>query len=756
LYMPGISGNKGIRLKVEVKDSRERVTGSLKYVNDLPDRGMLHGKFFRLPVSRARLISVDREEALKVPGVFRIFTAADFTGEVPRYGPMVMDQPILAVDEVRYFGEPVAIVLAGSAQAAEAGVARLTARYEELTPVLRPGAGPEEAGGLVADQSHLYDQALKGTNINSRFTYAWGDCDAARKGSDLVLENTYTSPPIHHHAMETYTCIAEPESDGVAVTTAIQSPFQTRRILSAMLGLPQSKVKIRSLPLGGGFGGRGYPKAEPAAAWFAHTLGRPVKISLSGKEGFLVGQRESASIRVITGFDRTGLLTFQEMFADFGVGAYSDISPRVINKSGMLGSGPYRIPHNRVVFTGYYTNTTPSTAFRGFGAPHINFAIEAQMEEAAGRLGISGLEIRLKNLPDKGEVFIPNEKPADGDWKACLLQGAEKIGLGTPAPAGRVRVIAAGIKNSIAATTYFARVRLHSDGSAAVYAGTSEMGQGSRSVMAKLVNEYLGVPLEAVEAVNADTERVPFDFVTASSRSTVSMGIAIRDACGQIRQELFRLAEKHFGRIPLEIREDRVVLEGGEEYPYQEILSAEYGPFMGEIERVGSFVAEKDSRNPLGGHCTFYEFVVTALEMSVDQDTGEISVHRMVNVVDAGRIINPRRAAGVDEGGAVMGLGAAVMEHLTYGPDGRLLNGSTLDYRIPTFLDIPEEMESWFIENRDGPGPGGEKGIGEGAILAVAPAIREGIYLCTGVNIRDLPFTPETVWKHLKERQNIY
>ena len=504
------------------------------------------------------------------------------------------------------------------------------------------------------------------------------------------------------------------------------------------------------MEMGGGFGGRGYPKIEPAAAWFAHDLQQPLKIKLTAEEGFLVAQRESAFIKMRNGFSKNGRMLFHDIKADFGTGAYLDISPRVINKSGMLGSGAYKIDNVNIRFRGIKTNTTPTTAFRGFGAAHVCFALESQLDEAARKLGLDSVEIRMKNLPNKGEQIIPAEKPVDGDWKGCFMKAADKIGFYDEAPDNRARSIAIGIKNSIAATTAFTRVRINTDGSAMVYIGTSEMGQGSKAVAAKYINRFLGIDIDQVHVVAAKTESVPFDFITASSRSTVSMGLSIENACSKLQAELFEIVEQNYSETPRKIEAGAVLTDSGTRISFYEILAKRFGAFLGELEASGEFVAEKDSRNQLGGPCLFYEFVVTAVETSVDHETGELKIHRMVNVSDAGRLINPIRAAGVDEGGAVMGIGGAAMEQLIYSDDGILRNGSTLDYRLPTIMDIPEEMDSYFIENRDGPGPGGEKGIGEGAILAVAPAIKEGTFKCTGLDIREQPYTSELIWRHLK------
>ncbi|MFW6261414.1 MAG: xanthine dehydrogenase family protein molybdopterin-binding subunit, partial [Spirochaetota bacterium] len=293
-----------------------------------------------------------------------------------------------------------------------------------------------------------------------------------------------------------------------------------------------------------------------------------------------------------------------------------------------------------------------------------------------------------------------------------------------------------------------------------VYVGTTEMGQGARTTMAKIAARSLGVPLDRVTVVAGDTGAVPFDSLTASSRSTVSMGNAVKSACERLRAHIDAIAAEHEDELApaAETGAHRyrhaagAVLLGDRSVPYPDVLAAHFGPRQGELEATGEYLAVRDASHPLGGPTPFYEYLVTGIELRVDRETGVVKVTKLVTMTDAGRIVNPRRAAGLDEGGAVMGLGFTFFEHLVQNEHGRILNPSSLDYRIPAIDDVPTVMHSEFLENGDGPGPFGEKGMGEGGILAIAPAAAAAIEQATGVRLRQLPFTAERIWQALNER----
>lgn len=698
-------------------DVAERVLGRLRYIDDVAMEGLLHGRFVRSEVAHARLRRIDTARAAAHPGVVRVLTAADLArdGRVPRFGPLVADQPVLADDVTRYRGEPIALVVARTKRAAAEGAALVTVEVEVLPPVLDVADALRLPAIHPAQERPAAQRAWAGTNVMGVWDFGWGDLEAAQARTAVVVEGRYSSPFAHHLAIETHGVIAVPEPDRLTVLSSAQHPFVLRRVLATMLDWPEDAVRVRSMPMGGSFGAKGYPKIEPAGALAALALRQPVKVVIDAEEAFLTAQREGSEVRARTGFDADGRITFQDMAVDFLVGAWSDISPRVVLKSGLHALAPYRAPAARVRARGLFSTTPPTTAFRGFGAPHTILALEGQMDRAAARLGIDPLELRLRNIRARGEPSAYGETPVDGDWASLLRMAADGLGWDAPRRAGVGRGVAIGVKSCIPGTTSGARVRLGADGHAILEVGTSEMGNGTGALLAGLVEQRLGGQARSVSVVAADTGLTPPDALTASSRSTVHMGNAVQAACDDL---LARLA-------------------------------ADRPDGDAEVVGQGSYTAEADPTHPLGGPTPFYEAVATAVELTVDERTGHLDIERIVHVTDAGRVLDPVRARGLDEGGLLMGIGLAISEQLVLDADGRARNGSSLDYRIPTTRDVPPRMTSLFLENSDGPGPEGAKGLAEGGILAVAPAICAAVADATGLFLGDLPLTPERIWRAL-------
>ncbi|HEY6058061.1 MAG TPA: molybdopterin cofactor-binding domain-containing protein, partial [Candidatus Limnocylindrales bacterium] len=548
--------------------------------------------------------------------------------------------------------------------------------------------------------------------------------------------------------------IAAPDRDGLAIWSAIQHPYALQAAIARVVGLPLSRVRVFAPDPGGAFGGKQHAKFEPLVAFLALRTGRPVRLALSLEQTFQAVRRSAFEIRVRSGFRSDGLLAFQDIESDALMGAYSDIAPRVISKSGYLMCGPYRVPAARMRVRAILSHTTPATAFRGFGTPQVSWAIESQMDEAARRLGIDRLRIRLANLARRGEPVVPGDRPADGDWAQAVGKAAAAIGWDDPAPRGRGKGIAVAIKASATTGASYAIARLLYDGSLIVMAGTSDMGQGARTVLAQIASEELGVTLDRIAIVMGDTSTVPFDLQTSASRSTVFMGTAVQVACRDVRRQLAEMARDHFG-----LAADAVIVEPGRvclpgrDLAYGELLAEVMGPVMGEVIGTGSRRGEFVASHPLGGPPAFYEFNCTAVEVAVDDETGEIRILRHVSVADVGKAINPAHVEMQDEGAAVMGIGHTLMEHLVLDEHGRFVNLGALDYRIPTTKDMPLDLRSLFVENEDGPGPHGSKGAGEGGIIAVSPAVASAVTDATGVVIRDLPLTPERVWRALQDRR---
>ena len=402
------------------------------------------------------------------------------------------------------------------------------------------------------------------------------------------------------------------------------------------------------------------------------------------------------------------------------------------------------------------SHTVPSTAFRGFGNPQQIWAIESNMDEAARQLGIDPLELRLRNLARTGDPFIPGDTPADGEWPrdAPPRGRADRLGRRRcrPAAAAGSR---SGLKEGPTTGLSYSTVRLLADGSVVVYAGTSDMGQGARTIFAQIAAGELGAPIEWVTVVMGDTAVVPYDQQTSASRSSVLMGNAVLNACRDVQAKLRSMAARLEGVDEATITVDRgvVTLPDGRELPIRDVLVRGLGRLGGEVIGRRRDAQGGAARPPARRDApAFYEF-------NCDRRRGRgRSRHRRRHGCPARDGVGRRarrstrgQVRGQDEGAAIMGLGHTLMEHYIYDDRGRLRNLGAIDYRIPTSMDLPLEMTSDAIENADGPGPYGAKGMSEGALLCVAPAVAAAVRDATGVVIRDLPLTPERVWRALQE-----
>jgi CO/xanthine dehydrogenase Mo-binding subunit len=742
-------------------DALEKVTGRARYVTDLELPGMLHARLVRSPYAHARIVRVDTRAAAAVPSVRGVAAAGDLTGCVPYFGPAFRDRPMLAVDVVRYEGEPVVAVVADDEAAAQEAAALVDVDYEDLPSVttleeaLAPGAPLVHAGqplaGHFADLSTL--RAKPGTNICHQFDFARGRSAETLAAAPLMLEDTYTFPRVQHYSMEPHAAVAAWNEQGeLTVWASTQNPYSVRVELATMVGSPLSRIRVVVPLLGGGFGGKTYAKLEPIVSALARMTGRAVRLAISVEDAFRTVRRCDARVRVRLGFTRDGLLVAAECDADFDVGAYADIGPRIIQKGTYTATGPYRVPHLRLHSNAVYTNTTPGGAFRGFGVPQLAWGVESLLDEAARRLDRDPVDLRRQNLLAHGEEFAPGDTPVDGKFEESLNRAAQAIRWTQGAAADRGRGVAMMMKASIGPTVSEAMVRLHADGSATVLASTVEMGQGARTVMAQIAAEVLAIPVERVTVATPDTAITPYDQTTSSSRSTTMTGRAVQEAAADVRSQLLHVAARRLGVPAAQLRlEDGSVVGGAETLSYPDVLRERFG--MGGGELIGrGIVAPGRSAAALGGSTPFWEMAVGAAEVALDAETGAITVEKYVSVADVGRCINPLLCEAQDEGAVMQGLGHTLLEEMRY-DRGQLLNANLVDYRVPRAEDLPPALECHFVENADGAGPFGAKGAGEGSLVPVSPAIGNALTRLTGVRLRELPLTPERVWRALRARR---
>ncbi|MCS5655898.1 MAG: xanthine dehydrogenase family protein molybdopterin-binding subunit [Dehalococcoidia bacterium] len=728
-------------------DALDKVTGRAAYVGDLEVPGMLHGKILRSPLPHAVVKEIDVRKALKLPGVVAVLTRDDLEGLDPFYGAVVRDRPFIATDKVRYQGEPVAAVAAVDLSTAEEALDLIQVKYDEL-PVIS-----DTVGALMDGEATVHE-----TNLCNQSGYEWGDVTDAFAKADHVFEDTFTFPMVYHYSMEPHAVIADYSNQGITVWSTAQHPFLVREDLARMFGFQLHQVRVVVPYLGGGFGSKSYTKLEPLVVALSKVAGRPVRVALTVEEAFKTIRRHAARCTVKTGVMNDGSFVAREGLIHLDTGAYADNGPLVANRAAERIMGAYRWDNVKITSNAVYTNSTPAGSFRSIGAPQAAWASESQVDIIADALGLGPLEIRLKNLVEKGEEFRPGRRALDADPATGLRMAAEAIGMGldkeledqgSALPIKTGRGLGCNLSGVGSSATSTAIVRLHVDGTVTVFAGTTEIGQGSRGVLAQIASQELQVPFKHISMVSSDTGVVPYDRSTGSSRSTTMMGLAVQGAAKEVKDQLIELAALHFDCPPEELSaKDGLVIRADESVAYGTLIEEEFGARAGELLGRG-YVTPRRDNGRLRQSPAFWEIGIAAAEIEVDTETGVIRIPHYVSVADVGVAINPQQCEGQDEGASMQGLGHTLFEEMVY-EDGQLLNPNLVDYKVPTFADLPANLETQMIENHDGPGPFGAKGLGEGGIVSAAPSVANALFQATGVRIKDLPLTPERVWRELR------
>jgi CO/xanthine dehydrogenase Mo-binding subunit len=739
-------------------DGIEKVTGHAKFTGDLKLPELLEAKVLRSPLPHAVIESIDARKAEKVPGVVAVLTRADIQDINPFYGNCLRDRPLVALEKVRFVGEPVAVVAAENALVAEEALSSIEVRYQELPCVATiddalaghapfvhesiAGAGEfHEVAGLGADAR---------PNVCHHERYEQGDVARGFAAADRIIEETFDFPMIYQYAMEPHTCVARVTHAGITLWTSSAHPFLVRAELAHMFGFPHSKVEVIVPFVGGAYGSKSYFKIEPLTVAVARkAAGRPVRIAQTVPESMLTSRRHSARCHIRTGVKDDGTLLAREAEVVMDTGAYADNGPRVAKRAISRLIGPYKLENCKVDVLAVYTNTVPAGSMRSIGGPQAIWALESHMDTIAEKLHSDPVEYRLRNLLRRGEELKKEATPVDADLHEGTKLAASTIHWQqTNKRFGHGRGIAIGVSDSEAMPVSVALVRLLADSSVVLIAGTTEVGQGARTVLSQIVAHELDLPLDRISMRCTDTLATPFDRSTGASRSTTVMGSAVKAAVQDLRKQLIDAAAQ-----ALRVEPSSVILRQGEalasdrRMSYGKVVSHYFGMPGGELIGRG-YIRPGDgigSKFPL-----FWETGMGAASVEVDVETGAVKLDQYVTIADVGKAINPLQAEGQDEGAAIQGLGHTLFESLQY-ENGQPLNANLVDYRVPRFTDIPEHFASALIENEDGPGPYGAKGMGESGIVSVAPAIGNAIFRATGVKIRELPITPERLWRALKK-----
>ena len=733
-------------------EGRRKIMGQMRYTPDIHLPGLLHARLVLSPYAHARVRSIDTTAAGEIPGVVAVLTARD----LPDIVPSGRHRLLLARDRVIFAGQPVALVLADSEAVAEDAAERVTVDYEPLpaavamdealapdAPLVWPDGLPgasDEAAAHGADVGGE-EEKPRASNVAQTVHFTRGDVQRGLEEADVVLEYTFTTPWVHQSYLEPHATVVQPDlaTGGATVWTSTQAPFYIREEVASALGVDESDVKVVIMPVGGGFGGK-FILYEPLVALAARAVGRPVRLVLSRLEEMMAGNpAPGARFEVRLGAKRDGTLTALDADITFDGGCYPS-SPLGI--AGVLLGSYYRFPNLDIRGKEVLTFKASSGAYRAPGAPQATFVIESLMDELARRLDMDPIELRLKNASRPGDPMVHGrvwpsmglvqvlehlrEHPA---WRARAEARARGRGIGIA-----VGGWPGGTEPAAAACT------LHRDGTLHVHVGSPDL-TGTATTFALLAADAFGIEPEKVRVIVGDTDTVPYAGAVGGSKTTYTLGPAVIQAAREAREQVLAIAAEELEAAveDLEIVDGEVRVRGvpGKGIALAEIarqtmrFGGKYPPILGHGRHAVTAQAP--------GFCA------QLAEVSVDEDTGQVRVHRLVIVQDVGKAINPLAIEGQMIGGAVQGLGWALFERMVYDSSGQLVTATWADYHLPTAADVPEEVDTVIVEVPSEHGPLGARGVGEPPVVPTAAALANAVRDATGKRITDLPIRPESL-----------
>ncbi len=766
-------------------DGLDKVSGAARYVDDLdfgPD--LLFAAVVETPHAHAIIKRIDTSRAEALPGVVKVVTGADFPFG---FGLYMKDRYVFAQDRVRFVGEQVAAVVARDEGTAKRAVQLVDVEYEVLEPVFDPVFAASEDAPLLHPELKNYPHVPwffphNDTNIAHWRKTRKGDVEAAFAEADLVFEDTYTVPRFAHCAIEPHAVVSLYDRAGrLTMWSASQSPYTQRHVIAEALeplGLSHQQIRVITPYVGGGFGGKAGVSMEIMGAALATAVqGHPVKLRFSREQEFYnTYQRQGLEARIKIGVTNDGTITAIEHTMHWDAGAYVEYGANVVNAAGLSATGPYRVPNVKIDSLCVYTNLPPGGPYRGFGYSEFNFGLESHIDRIAHRLGMDPVEFRRKNAIVEGDILSYGEKMNPSGLLECIDKVADAIDWGTEETSDDPnKVVGKGVAlmwkapamPPNASSSSF--LKFNEDGSINVTVSGMELGQGYLTVMAQIVGEVLAVPPEKIRVETPDTDRNPYEWQTVASHVTWGCGQAVEAAAIEAREKIFEVVHRVHGyeedSLFLSREAVRCTTDPDFELPLRDFVIAgietEDGSYRGgPIVGSGMFMPEftsarSDPETSQGGHPNVHYTVGAAgVVLEVDRQTGKMHVLRTALAVDAGKAINPDLVRGQIVGGLVQGLATVLYEDMRYDEDGRLLNPNFTDYKIPTSLDIPDEIIPIIVEVPQPDGPFGARGVGEHTMIPAAPMIANAVEDALGIRIKSMPVTAEKVALSLWEGEN--
>ena len=722
----------------------DKVTGKSIYTADISVPGMLWGRVLRSPYPYARIVSIDTSKALALPGVYAVVTGQD----VPetRVGRRMLDMPILAQDVVRFVGEKVAAVAAGSKDICDEALLLIEVEYEELDAVFDAEEAMESsAPDLHPDMDSYTGLPQPPSGIKNTFahiTWEKGDIEQGFKESDIIFEHSFNAQLMHQAYIEPHACIVDAsEGNQVNIWANNKDPYMLRDQVSAAWGVPTENIVLHPTSIGGDFGGKGSFMDVPLCYYLSKYSGRPVKMVMDYIQELMAGNpRHPAVMTIKTGVMKDGTIVARQARAIFDSGAYGAFKPRAYLGGADHLCGVYRMPNARIDSYTVYTNNVPRGHMRSPAKPQVVFAVESHMDMIAAELHMDPYEFRLKNVMREGDA-----SPIGRHWSQIkaldTLEAANKaanVRDARPANTG----IGMAMTDLVQGTGQFAaKIGLSDEGKPELHMAFWDTGTGSHTVLRQMVAEELTLNTSDVQIILETTANMPFSAGSGGSRVTLSAGKAVVAAAVDLRQKLVEAASPL-----LDAPEDQVSLQNGL------LMAAGRSVTIAEVlAATGSESLTGEAHQPPEAP-DLTSFCTQIAEVHVDPETGEITVKKIISAHDIGAILNPLNHQGQIEGGMIQGLGYALMEELEL-EDGHISNLSFGDYKIPTSADIPT-METVLIQGDVGPAPYESKGIGESSNIPVAGAIANAVFDAVGVRITDLPVTADKVLSKLQELGN--
>ncbi len=769
-----MSDLKIVGTSVPRKDAMEKVTGAAEFIEDRYMGPMLYAKMKKSTVVHGRILSIKTEKAEKHPGVKAILTGKDYPNMIGLY---LIDRTFLAVDKVRFWGEPVAVVAATSEKAAAEAVDLIEVEYEELPGVFDPREGIKPDAPVIHENLGNYEivpifYPTPGTNIANHFKIRKGDIEKGFDQADHVLEKEYYVPQMQHVPIETHKAAVQWSPDGkLTVWSTAQSPNVVRQLLAKSLDLPMHKIRVISSYIGGGFGCKAGASIEGLLVPIAQKYpGHIIRIVFDREEDMQgTFTRQALFSKLRTGYTKDGRITALQYEMIWDGGAYTEYGVNIVRAAGYSSTGAYDIPNVKTDSYCVYTNNSIGGPVRGFGMCEMQWGIERQIEEIAKQLEMDPLEVRLKNGMKRGSTTASGQVVQDVDYEKCLKVVADKIGWGKKESGkdGKLRgkgiagLVKCPAQPSNAASS--AIIRINEDGTAHVMVGATEMGQGMLTVISQIASEALHIPVDKIDIKVPDTDFTPYEWQSVGSRITYTCGTSVKRAAEDALGQIYRIAADL-----LEVPQEDLSYDGKKVYStrdpdikatIREIADSckkctgegIAGPIIGRGSFVPTNMTNLDPETGQGNPGLFYCFGATGVEVEVDPETGVIEVIQLASSIDAGKAINPQLAKVQLHGGTIMGLSTALYEEVRF-DKGIMLNRNFTDYKIATFDNVPH-MDSFIVETPETKGPYGARGIGEQPMIGVAPAVANAVSDALGVEFNSFPLTPEKVWRALKDKK---